>query len=383
MKVVHTGHLPLVIDHPNFGKIRRHPGRWVLNLALAQKKHTSIQPELLVQVPGSHQDFSTTVEGIPVHYLATPNRFRSTTLFYFDVKNIRRKIRALKPDLVHGHGFEEPYGLGAQQSGFPYVITAQGLYFLINRQIKPALISREHIVEFMERRCLKKARDVIAKSEYVALQLKEQFPHLKLHRIPNTIDPRLIDIRGEKSPKVIAFVGTIIPRKGLDLVCDALTVAQKTVPDITLWVFGDYPDTPSEYEIALKNRLRSVLGERVAFHGAVPSLELARRLANVAALVAPSREEMFGNQLIEALIVGTYGIVSEGTAMAENVERFGGGTIVPQEDPKALAQAIITAVTNPPHVPTAVVRKRVREYMGPEIVARRHYDLYLDVINES
>src|SRR6266480_4581735 len=155
MKVVHACYLPLSIDHPDFGKIWRHPGRWVLNLALAQKKHTPIQPELIVQVPGSRRDFSTTVEGIPVHYLGAPRRFRSATLFYFDVKSICRKVQAIRPDLVHGHGFEDAYGLAAQRSGFSYVITAQGLHFLINRRVRPSLVSRERVVEFTERRCLK------------------------------------------------------------------------------------------------------------------------------------------------------------------------------------------------------------------------------------
>src|SRR2546430_13962382 len=101
MKVVHACYLPLSIDHPDSGKTWRHPGRWVLNLALAQKKYTTVQPELIVQVPGSRDDFSTTVEGIPVHYLAASRRFRSATFFYFDVKSICHKACALEPDFVH------------------------------------------------------------------------------------------------------------------------------------------------------------------------------------------------------------------------------------------------------------------------------------------
>lgn len=382
MKVLHLCNLPIPRDHPDYGRVpyHRHPGRWVLNLALAQMAHADIQPEILVQVPGASKNFVTELEGVPVNFQAAPDRFRSTTLFWFDTRRLIPQIRFLRPDVVHAHGTEDAYGLAAQRSKLPYVITAQGLHFLINRTVKPRLVSRERIVELMERRCLSKARHVIAKSSYVCEALAAEFPNLRLHEIPNTIDPRLFTILGEKNARVIAFVGTIIPRKGLDLVCDALAVVKEMVPDVTLWVFGDYPDTESEYENALKNRLHAVLGERVAFHGAVPSLELARRLANVAALVAPSREEMFGNQLIEAMIVGTWGIVTEGTAMAENVQRFGGGIVVPQEDSRALAQAIVTAVTNPPHIPTAAIRQRIREYMGPETVARRHYDLYIELM---
>lgn len=376
MKVVHACYLPLSTDHPDFGKIPRHPGRWVLNLALAQKKHTSIVPELVVQVPGTHRDFSTTVEQIPVHYLATPNRFRSTTLFYFDVKSICRKIHALEPDFVHGHGLEDAYGLAAQRSNLPHVITAQGLHFLINRRVKPSLVSRARIVELLERRCLRKARDVIAKSEYVATRLKEEFPQLKIHRIPNTFDPRLLDIREQKNWHVIVFVGTIIPRKGLDLLCEAVEVVRLDIPEVTLWVFGDYPDATSDYERETKERLRSILGDRVIFHGPLPALQVARHLAKAGALVAPSREEMFGNQLIEALLVRTHGIVTEGTAMAENVRRFGEGTIVPQEDHRALAQAIVTTLRNRASGNAVEVRKRILQYMGPETVALQHDSLY-------
>ena len=52
MKVVHLCNLPIPEAHPYYGKVPCHPGRWVLNLALAQRAHTGIEPELLVQVPG-------------------------------------------------------------------------------------------------------------------------------------------------------------------------------------------------------------------------------------------------------------------------------------------------------------------------------------------
>src|SRR5205807_195159 len=122
-------------------------------------------PELLVQVPGASRDFSTTINGTPVHFMAAPNRFRATTLFYLDARSIARKILALKPDLVHAHGVEDAYGLAAQRTGLPYILTAQGLHFLINRRVNPQLVSRARVVEFTEWRCLRRAQHVIAKSE--------------------------------------------------------------------------------------------------------------------------------------------------------------------------------------------------------------------------
>ena len=158
---------------------------------------------------------------------------------------------------------------------------------------------------------------------------------------------------------------------------------QRTFPDVRLWVFGDQPDASSEYEMRMKVRLGALMGGRVTFHGTVPALEVAHRLARATALVAPSREEMFGNQLIEALVVGTHGIVTDGTAMAENVRRFGNGTIVPQEDAPALAAAILDVLKLREFPERTEARQRIFAAMGPEIVARQHEALYREVLGRS
>ena len=380
MKVVHLCYLPIPKEHPDYERVWCHPGRWVLNLAIAQRAHTGIEPELIVQIPGAARDFDTVIEGIPVHFVAAPVRFRSATLFWFDARRIAARALTLRPDLVHAHGTEDCYALAALRTRRPSVITVQGLFFLINAIVPPRRFSRDRIVEFTERFALRRARHVVAKSAYVADALHRQFPHLKLHRIPNTFDARLAEIRLEKEPRLLVFIGTPVRRKGLDLLADALAEVQRTFPDVRLWLFGDQPDAPSEYEARMKARLRALLGERVTFHGTVPALEVAHALARATALVAPSREEMFGNQLIEALVVGTHGIVTDGTAMAENVRRFGNGTIVPQEDAPALAAAIIDTLKSGEFSEREEARRRVFAAMGPEIVARQHEALYEEVL---
>jgi len=380
VKVLHVCNVAIPPDHPDFPRLRFHPGRWVLNLALAQQQHTDITPELLVQTPGASEDFHCTIEGIPVHFIAAPYQLRSATLFWFDKRRLARKVRELKPDLVHAHGTEDAYGLAAQESGLPYVITVQGLIFVINRVLKPRLLSRDRAVEIAERICLKRARDVIAKSDYVAAELKAQFPHLSLHQIPNTFDARLLSIPPGRRGRVVAFVGTVTERKGVHTLRAALALAQVTLPDIELWVFGDTSAGAAEYEVREKAMLRELMGSRLVLHGILPALEVAKRLAQASALAAPSQEEMFGNQVIESLLVGTHAIVTEGTAMAENVRRFGNGTIVPQSDPRGLADAICAALSKDSFPAAEPARQAVIDALGPEQVARVHRALYAKIV---
>jgi hypothetical protein len=88
---------------------------------------------------------------------------------------------------------------------------------------------------------------------------------------------------------------------------------------------------------------------------------------------------MFGNQLIEGLLVGAMPVVTEGTAMAENVARFGRGRIVPQDDAGGVAAALITelgANSEQKCTDVEMARQRIIEYMGPRVVAQAHEEIY-------
>jgi glycosyltransferase involved in cell wall biosynthesis len=385
VKVVHICNAPLTPDHPDYGRVSIHPGRWALNLAMAQRKHCGIAAELLVQVPGSHSDHLTEIETVPVRYIAAPDKFRSATLFQFDARRLAKRARALAPDIVHAHGTEDAYSLAAQRTGLPSIITAQGLYFLINRKIKPALVSRASAVQFTEWLALKHARHVIAKSNYVAQELKSRFPHLILHAIPNTFDERLLNIHEPKRLNSLVFVGTISPWKGVHTLGKALVRVSREIPEVTLDIAGDSASSALPYEIEQKRFLQETLGDRVTFHGQLRVIELGRLVASSMALVAPSLEDMFGNQLIEALLLRTHGIVAEGTALAENVRRFGNGTTVPREDSQALADAIVKTLRRDPcsTVDAETARQRISDAFNTALVARRHREVYRDVLIEG
>jgi glycosyltransferase involved in cell wall biosynthesis len=387
MKVVHLCNLPLPAGHPDYGKIQTHPGRWVLNLALAQKAHTKIQPILVVQIPGAKVDYQEEVEGIMVHYLAAPDRFRSTTLFYFDARRISAYVRKLEPDLVHAHGTEDAHAFAAQATHLPYVITVQGCYFIINRELPPRLFSRGRVVQGTEWLALRRTKHVVVKSSYVKNELKKKFPHLCLHEIPNTFDPRLLEIPIDQPRRMgdLAFVGTMVERKGVHVLRQALEIIRNEYPDsflkIHLHIFGDRPDARADsYEGREKQALGDLLGNRLILHQTIQGRQLAQELSTIPVLVAPSLEEMFGNQVIEAIMFGTWPIVTEQTAMAENVRAAGFGCCVAQKDPKQLAHAVLSKVFEP-LVPSEATKARttILARMGPEVVAQGHLKLYQEI----
>jgi len=384
MKVVHLCNVPLVADHPDAERIQVHPGRWVLNLAIAQKKHAGIEPLLVMQVPGSRRSYLTEVEGIPIHYLAAPDRFRSSTFFYFDVRRISNHVGALSPEVVHAHGTEDAYALAGLACHRPFVLTVQGCHFLINRELPPALFSRERLIEHTERKALRRTHHVIAKSDYMARELAKAFPHLQLHRIPNTFDERLLGIPLDEPKRAghIAFVGTVVPRKGFQRIRQAFQLLNKRRPrefnQLHLHVFGNSPSgKASLYEKSELAALKEILAERLHLHGIVASLDLAAQLARIPVLAAPSLEEMFGNQAIEAMGVGTWPIVTEGTAMADHVRAFGFGLTIPQDDVEQLAGELVKKAFDPAKTSEIeAVREALGRNLGPTKVAQEHRQVY-------
>jgi len=379
MRVVHIGHVPLPPDHPDHGRLYSHPGRWVLNLAMAQAAHTSISPSIITQVPGASCDWSTKLDGIDVDFVKVPDQWRAATLFQFDKRTLATRALRRRPDLVHAHGTEEAYAMAAQATGKPYLITLQGVFAIINRELPPKLISRERVVEILERHTLRKAKHVIAKSDYIGERVSRLFPNLAIHRIPNTFDPRLLEIDTTKTPRSWCFVGMITERKGLDLVVDALRQMKKDVLPAEFHLVGNRGEGESDYDRKVLSDLRQLLGEKLVPHGILSALETAQIVAGCEVLIAPSREEMFGNQLIEALLLATTPVVGEGTALAENVRRYGCGQVIPAGDVAYLAELLAERNIYKKTDAASFAREKVIQDLGPNTVADAHSTLYRSI----
>jgi glycosyltransferase involved in cell wall biosynthesis len=138
----------------------------------------------------------------------------------------------------------------------------------------------------------------------------------------------------------LVTLATIEPRKGLDVLLDAL--ARREAPDVPLLVVGQ----PGWGGIDVAGRARELgLGERVRLLGRLDDADLAVTLARAALLVAPSRAEGFGLPVLEAMAAGVPVVSSDAPAL---VEVGGGATVtVPVGDAVALAAALADVVGSP------------------------------------
>lgn len=135
---------------------------------------------------------------------------------------------------------------------------------------------------------------------------------------------------------VIGYVGSIHPRKGLDVLVNVLEKIGND-HELTLLMAGDASDGQSEYWGELQDRLRQ--SEVQVIH-----VGYQRKLAPVYsvmdALVLPSRSEGLPRTVIEAMSFGVPVIATDVGGVKEIIPSEEYGIVIPHDDEEALQEAI-------------------------------------------
>lgn len=151
--------------------------------------------------------------------------------------------------------------------------------------------------------------------------------------------------RGIAGPLVVSL-GALIPRKGHDVVIDAVA----TLPGANLLIVGEGPE-----RAALAARIAALgVGDRIRLLGAIPHAELPALLAAADVMALASASEGLANAWVEALACGTPIVITAAGGAGEVVTDPACGRVVPREAP-AFAAAISELLASPPD-PVAVRR---------------------------
>ena len=281
-----------------------------------------------------------------------------------DAAVIRRFARQHGPFDAVVAQCEEPDGLAcalaARAAGFPPLVTCvhdlryefpgEGVRFV-----------RQSSLRFVFR----KSARVVANSEQTATWLKREYgvPENKIGQCRIHLTAPFLRLAGENSADLdpgrprILFLGALNRKKAPDVFLRAAILLVPDLPGATFVLVG--PETSED------RAFHATLHE-LAFHRLlVPRLESPGRLEPSAVIdqirrarvvVCPSRIETFSRATIEALALGRPVIVTETTGAAHWVQSTGCGSVIPPDDPAALARAIRdwTSRENVPGAPAII-----------------------------
>jgi glycosyltransferase involved in cell wall biosynthesis len=136
----------------------------------------------------------------------------------------------------------------------------------------------------------------------------------------------------------IIFLGRIHKLKRIDRLLDAFPEIISHHRDAQLIIAG--PDNGEQTN--LQNQARKLgLADQVSFPGPIYGEQKIAFLQSADVLAYPSAHEIFGLVPFEALLCGTPVVVTEGTGMGDLINQAGAGKTVPQDDPQAMAEALL------------------------------------------
>jgi len=361
--------------------------------ALARRHHVTVCTTDVCDSQTRAARAGPNTHGIDVRMFPNVSNAVAYHLQFFTPIGLRRYLRAAARsfDVAHIHACHNIPGVVAAwefaRARVPYVVSPNGTARPVERRV----LAKHLFALTVGRSMLPDASRIVAVSRPEVHQLQEMgMPESKIALIPNPIDEaefeRSLDGQGYRrriglgQGPVIAFVGKLTPRKGVDDLVRAF--ASLRDPAATLIVAGNDMGAGRRLD-SLVRSLR--IGTRVIQTGLLTGFERLDVMAAADVVVYPSRDEIFGLVPLEALLSGSPVIVCNDSGCGEVIASTGGGLIVPPGDVQALTVAIEAVLADRAAWRTRArtAALRVRRRFGSQVVCDQLESLYWTLVEHE
>ena len=325
----------------------------------------------------------TTKEGIEVFGICCPLPFlyRISYKWYYKVGTLlldrvfKYMLRFVpKPDIIHAHFlFNIAYAVSLKKKyNIPLVGTEH--WSKLNERLLPDKVHYQANIAYNNTDCL------LAVSDSLKQLILSHFGKeaIVLH---NMIGEEFLGIqRKEKingSKIEIVATGSLIYRKGFDVLIKALSRANSKMPDWRLRIIGEGIERDS-----LQQMIDSYnLGDKIYLIGRHTKNEIIDIYSESDFFVLPSRAENFSVAILEALAAGlpVVGTLCGGIKECINESN---GLIVPVDDIDGLANSIMEIATNLHKYDHDSIADNCRQNFSPSVIVHDLTTYYESVFNK-
>lgn len=252
---------------------------------------------------------------------------------------LRRLLREQSCDIVDAHGdFVEAAFVGAlgKLEGVPTVLTIHGG------------LNERRLTRLASRASFDLVTHFIVVSEAIRQQLmaRDVSPK-KISVISSGVDVARFarDTRESRREEIVLFVGRLHKIKGVEVLLQAASLVARARPSARFVIVGS-----GDESLALRERAQVL--SNVQFTGALNSTQVDEWLRRASVFVMPSvslpgQSEGQPRAVMEAMAAGLPIVASYTGGIPELVHEGKGGRLVGPRDPAALAEALVSVISNP------------------------------------
>jgi len=296
------------------------------------------------------------------------------------IRAVRRKLKEIEPEIVHGQGTERDCAISTVFSGYPNVLTLHGIMREMAHvlQVRPG--SYLWFASWLESLALRRTEGVFCISKYTEAKLKNRCR--KTWWVPNPLPSAFFtEPLPPKGPKDcnLLNVGTVCSYKRQNELLTVLEELSKEGLRFHAHFVGSTSGA-NDYTRSFQRRIQNC--PFVTHHPFKTKDEIIGLYDCASALVHVSSIETFGLVVAESLARNLKFIGFKSGGVADVIEGVNGAEGFEDQDWRGLKSALgkWIAAGFPCPQPAAPA---MRERYDPVVVARRHLEIYRQVIRHD
>ena len=295
------------------------------------------------------------------------------------IRAARRKLREIQPDLVHGSGTERNCAISAVFSGFPNVVTIQGNMAELARLNQPRIGSYGWLTARLENFILPRTMGVFCNSVYTEALVRPRAR--RTWRVPHPLRQTFLDPPPNAGPRpcILLNAGVISPRKRQLELLDVAEALHRQGLKFEFHFVG-YVNPTDAYVTAFQKRIQPMEEAGYArFWGTPADSELLHYYDSAAAMVHFPTEESFGMVVLEGLGRELKFFSARVGGIVDLAQDMPGAELFAPDDWPGLTAAIARWIAGGHPRPTGTAAL-IRERYHPETIARRHVEIYRELL---
>ena len=316
------------------------------------------------------------------HSLVVPKLGWMRTAYQGCIRAVRQKLMAIQPDIVHGQGTERDCAISAVFSGYPNVLTVHGNMRCIARVTKARMFSYWWLAARLEEFTLPRSRGVFCLTRHTQAAVSSLAKQTWV--VPNAVDADFFEIDPQPRPGVppqILCVGNVCPLKNQNALIRALDVlAEKMAFQLVFLGRAQQGEAcADEFFSLVRARPWCVWG------GFADREKLRGWYREAALLVLPSLEDNCPMAVLEAMAAGVPVVAARVGGVPDLIEDGKTGFFCEPLDRASMRRAVEKVLAAPSAALDLArqAKSRARERFHPAVIARRHIEIYRDVLHHN